>query len=130
MTRYNLIAAPVAGIEPVNGWTLFSYEEPDGDRFWADAYFARGPVRDVMLDVSRFGFTPSQERFAWLVRRGFPKRRGIGPWDDTEIEHMIGQEEAFADQCNTASAIHSIAKAGASRAAMAEAVQRMSASIV
>lgn len=80
---------PVADIAPVDGWVLWTWPETDGDGFETDAYFARGPHTDVALDVSRFRFTPSQERFAWLVRNGFPPRRRFGPWDDTEIEQAM-----------------------------------------
>ena len=79
----------VPDIAPVDGWVLWTWPETDGDGFETDAYFARGPHTDVALDVSRFRFTPSQERFAWLVRNGFPPRRRFGPWDDTEIEQAM-----------------------------------------
>lgn len=96
MTRLNVRSAPVSGIMAVDGWTLHAYDEWDSDGFWTDAWFARGAERDVALDVSRFHFSPSQERFAWLVRHDFPRRRGIGPWDDTEIEHEMACEQRRA----------------------------------
>lgn len=80
---------PTADIAPVDGWALHSIECWDGDGFFYNSYVARGPVEDRMLDLCRFRFTPSQDRFAWLVRNGFPARRGFGPWDDTSIEHEI-----------------------------------------
>lgn len=77
-------AGPVVGIEPVDGWELLSF--PDGHRA-TPAYVARSAERDVLLDVSRFRFSPSQDRFAWLVRNSFPKRpHPMGGWDDTDIE--------------------------------------------
>lgn len=89
-------AEPVAGIAPVDGWTLWAWDDLDGDRFTRPAYFARHADRDVMLAVSRFRFTPTQERFAWLVESGFPRRRGIGPWDDAEIDHEIASARTIA----------------------------------
>ncbi|CDO37618.1 hypothetical protein [Novosphingobium sp. KN65.2] len=85
---------PVPGIDPVDGWTLYSAELEDSDGFWKDEYIARGPERDVHLDVSRNRFTPSQDRFAWLVKHGFPRRPKFGPWDDTDIELRISMERA------------------------------------
>ena len=88
---------PVPDIEPVDGWAMFSIEVEDSDGFWTHEYFARGPVRDVHLDTSRFRFTPSQDRFAWLVRHGFPPRTiALAGWDDTEIESRIASERRAA----------------------------------
>lgn len=91
-------ASPVIGIDPVNGWILWSFDEADSDGFFAPAYFARGEREDVLLSVSRFRFSPSQERFAWLVRNGFPRRPGkiLAAWDDTEIEERIAAERLAA----------------------------------
>lgn len=87
---------PVPDLAPVDGWTLFSIEAEDSDGFWKDEYFARGADRDVHLDVSRFRFTPSQDRFAWLVRNQFPRRPDLGPWDDTDIEAALDAERCAA----------------------------------
>lgn len=91
-------ASRVEYIEPVDGWSLFAMDEPDGDGFWTTSYVARCDDGDVMLHTSRFRFTPSQERFAWLVRHGFPRRPGkiLGPWCDLDIEAAIEAERAVA----------------------------------
>lgn len=83
---------PVVGIAPVDGWELRCWESEDGDGFFVNEYVARSATRDIHLDVSRFNFTPSQGRFAWLVRNGFPPRPEFGPWDDTDIEARITAE--------------------------------------
>lgn len=83
---------PVAHVEPVDGWTLFSSETRDGDGFWTRDYSARRGDDEVLLNVSRFLFRPSQERFAYLVRNGFPAPGGIGPWSDTELDALIRAE--------------------------------------
>lgn len=67
------------------GWVLHTYPEDDGDGFSTPAYIARGAERDVMLGVSRFRFTPTQDRFDWLVQAGFP-RCPKGSWTDMEID--------------------------------------------
>ena len=89
-----IISEPVAGITLVDGWELRWHPESDSDGFETRAYVARGPYRDVHLDVSRFRFTPSQDRFAWLVKAGFPPRPTLGPWDDTDIEARMAQQVA------------------------------------
>lgn len=87
-----LAHARVDHVDPVDGWSLHSYPYMDGEGFWRDEYAARRGDAEVPLDVSRFRFTPSQARFAWLVRNGFPPRPAFGPWDDTDIEARIQQE--------------------------------------
>ena len=82
------------GIEPVDGWRLLEGEERDGDRFWTPYYVAVRGAETVQLDVSRFRFTPSQDRFAWLVRNGFPPRPAFGPWDDADIEDRLAAERS------------------------------------
>lgn len=89
-SRYNFPGArEVAGIAPVDGYSLFTYDELDGDGFVTPAYFARGPWRDVKLAVSRFQFTPTQGRFEFLVRNGFPQFPGMGNWSDAEIDEAL-----------------------------------------
>lgn len=85
-------AKPVEGIHPVDGWTLCAFTEDDPDGFQTTAYVARGPDRDVWLDVSRFRFSPSQDRFAWMVKHGFPPCPYLGPWDDTDIDMRLTVE--------------------------------------
>lgn len=85
-------AFPVAGIHPVDGWGLYRVDVLGGENGWYVEYTARGAERDVHLDVSRWRFTPSQDRFAWLVRNGFPPRPAFGPWDDFDIDERIALE--------------------------------------
>lgn len=97
VARFDLRGVPVDGIEPVDGWALYVYDERDLDGFGTDAYFARGPLRDVFLPVSRFHFTPTQARFAWLVNADFPptiERPGgiFTPWCDSDIDaHLLAE---------------------------------------
>jgi hypothetical protein len=88
----------VAGIQPVYGWSLMFLEEEDADGFWRDSYAAERDGKIVFLDVSRFSFEPMQDRFAWLVRNGFPRRpTPFGGWSDAEIDGRIASErEALA----------------------------------
>lgn len=92
--RYAKYAYP--GIEPVDGWTLCSLQETDGDGFHFTSYFAVRGNEQRSLNVSRFRFSPSQARFAFLARNGFPHRPGklLGPWDDTDIEMALAVEAA------------------------------------
>ncbi|MBB4859661.1 hypothetical protein HNO88_002990 [Novosphingobium chloroacetimidivorans] len=96
--RHSFAADTVTGIEPVYGWSLLSFEEEDSDGFWRDNYVARQGAREVLVDVSCFQFKPTQERFAWLVRNGFPRRpTPFGGWSDAEIDARIAAErEAMA----------------------------------
>lgn len=88
--RFNIPdAREVDGVSPVDGWRLFTFDEPDGDGFSTPAYFARGPWRDVMLPVSRFSFTPTQGRFEFLVRNGFPFFPERGNWTDDVIDNAL-----------------------------------------
>lgn len=77
---------PVESIHPVDGWMLLWIDERDSDGFWTRLYVAHRDGVDVPLNVSRFHFRPSQDRFAWLVRNGFPSSSGIGPWTDALID--------------------------------------------
>jgi hypothetical protein len=83
----------VADVDPVYGWSLMSFEAEDSDGFWSDHYVAVAGCRFIQLDVSRHCFKPTQERFAWLVRNGFPKRpTPNGGWFDDEIDARIATE--------------------------------------
>jgi hypothetical protein len=90
--------ALVPRIEPVDGWTLLSRLERDGDGFPCEDFFAARQGELRVLNVCRFRFSPSQERFAWLVRNSFPQRPGkiLGPWDDTDIEAALATERRAA----------------------------------
>lgn len=87
------ISATVVGIEPVDGWVLWATSDQDGDGFWYEDYFARSATSDHYLHVSRFGFTPTQERFAFLVRNGFPsftvRSGGRAPWCNETLDAAI-----------------------------------------
>jgi hypothetical protein len=94
LQRYN--APPVPGIEPVQGWQLCELVEFDRSGFRSTTYIASSADQDVVLNLSRFRFTPSQARFAFLVEHGFPASPNIGPWDDTDIEMRLAVPEVAA----------------------------------
>lgn len=96
LQTHRIPASLLLEIEPVNGWQLCALTERDGDGFDYQTYIARNAECDVILSVSRFRFTPSQDRFAWLVRAGFPASPNIGPWDDTDIEMRMVVPELAA----------------------------------
>lgn len=87
-------ALPVASIKPVQGWQLCELIEDDDDGFSRPSYVARSAERDVFLNVSRFHFSPSQARFAWLVEHGFPCASGCGPWTDIELDGQLARKVA------------------------------------
>ncbi|MBF5091943.1 hypothetical protein F1640_18480 [Novosphingobium sp. NBM11] len=91
MSGQRFAGVPVPGIEPVKGWTLMEGVEEDGDGFRTRSYFARGRVSDVLIQHSRFRFTPTQERFAFLAVRGFPRYIDghAGPITDDVIDRAI-----------------------------------------
>lgn len=91
-------ASPVTDIQPVNGWALMSIADRDGDGFHFAEYIARGQVRDVHLDVSRFRseFTATQQRFAWLAEAGFPCCPAIGPWSNRTLDAAIARDDRRA----------------------------------
>lgn len=84
------------GIEPVDGWYLHEYEDEDSDGFTTSGYFASNGERDVFFDHCRFNFSPTQERFEYLVRRGFPRLGGIGPTQNKHIDEAIRNERALS----------------------------------
>lgn len=94
LSRHHL--SPVPGILPVNGWHLGVSTEWDGGGFSYPEYAAVRGDEVRQLDTSRFRFTPSQDRFSWLVRNGFPPRPTLGPWDDTDIEMRLAVEAVAA----------------------------------
>lgn len=92
-------ARKVAGIIPVNGWSLLALDEHGDDRIQTITYIAQSADEDVVLQVSRFGFTPTQDRFAWLVGNGFPgpvERAGgcLTPLCDDDIDAALTQQVA------------------------------------
>lgn len=89
-------ATPDAGFEPVDGFTLVSMIEDDSDGFTSRLFFARKDGFDTFLDVSRFNFPMTQDRFAWLALNGFPARRGVAPWFGDEVDAAIASEQVSA----------------------------------
>jgi hypothetical protein len=90
--------ARVANVSPVCGWELRTAWNAPG---YPEPYIARGPAFDVLLSVSPHNFTPSQARFDWLVRSGFPTgvvgRFGAhGPLCDCSIDAAIAAERVAA----------------------------------
>lgn len=100
------ISATVVGIEPVDGWVLWATSDQDGEGFWSEDYFARSATRDRYLHVSRFDFTPTQERFAFLVRNGFPSfvvgSGGRAPWCNETLDAAIERADNRAQQARAA----------------------------
>lgn len=95
--REFLEAEPFPGIDPVDGFVLCGILRPTNDGFDRLTWFARCGTLNRILCVSPTRFTPSQDRFAWLVRNDFPKP-SIGVWDDCDIEYAIGCERLASDQ--------------------------------
>lgn len=92
-------ASVVSRIGPHKGWVLCWYDEGDSDGFRTPGYYALCPHGGVQtIQHSRFLFTPTQERFNWLVDNGFPSPREIngskGPWTDAEIDALIDDAHA------------------------------------
>lgn len=81
-------ASIVTEIKPVDGCCLCEIREDDGDGFSTIGYIARAEDEDFSLNVSRFFFTPTQERFAFLVRN-----RGLsgpfGSWTNAAIDAAL-----------------------------------------
>lgn len=78
-----------------DGWRLEVEPYQDGDGFWTDEYYAvRGEERRH-LHHSRFSFTPTQERVAYLIDAGFPSHPPrpegscLGPWSDKDVDEAI-----------------------------------------
>lgn len=85
-------AAP--GIFPVDGWTLFEGPEPDSEGFNRYRFSARRGAVEQRLDVSGLCFTPTQERFSWLVRNGFPTAPGVGAWSSADVDAQLALDRA------------------------------------
>lgn len=88
------------------GWTLFTDEEEDSDGFYTDEYYAQKGEERRSLHHSRFSFTPTLERFAFLIDAGFPScpphcaERGFyHPWSDEDVDAEI--EKLRKEQCTT-----------------------------
>lgn len=90
----------VGPILPCAGWTLMMTEEWDSEGFVTDLYYARSDAEDRLIHHSRFDFSPTQARFDWLVRNGFPHSPGGGPWTSVLLDAAMDPELApsFARQ--------------------------------
>jgi hypothetical protein len=94
-------ASPVDSVRPYQGWALVTFSDAsDRDRQPTTEYVARSADCDVLLCVSD-DFEPSQPRFEWLVRTGFPQglRRRTGvttPIDNDDIDGAIALERSAA----------------------------------
>lgn len=92
--RLFLRALRDAGLHPHKGWRLFYTDEADGERFTTPAYTA---VRDDglarIVHASPFHFTPTQDRFAWLVDHGFPMA-AFGNWFDADLDAAMAMQVA------------------------------------
>lgn len=82
------------GIEPCDGWALYQYDEEDSDGFITNAYFASNGVIDRYLSHARFWFDPTQERFDFLVRAGFPDLGSKGPMTNEDVDVAMVQARA------------------------------------
>ncbi|WP_310530684.1 hypothetical protein [Novosphingobium sp.] len=100
LERHRYTWATVPGIEPVDGWTLLVRDFQDDERFWYAEYIAVRGQFERSLHTSRFRFTPTQERFAFLIanpQRAFVGRSGVlGSWDDASIDAAIAAEAVLA----------------------------------
>lgn len=86
----------VDGIDPVDGWSLYSYIEEDSDGFTTPGYFASNGERDVFFNHARFWFDPTQERFDFLVRAGFPLINKVSAFTNEDIDYAIVQARTAA----------------------------------
>lgn len=83
------------------GWRLEVDEARDGDGFGYPVFWAVRGEECKLLQCSRFSFTPTQERFAFLVDNNFPshpprpdgKRYPLGPWTDKDLDAAIKETE-------------------------------------
>lgn len=87
-------ATPVAGIDEVDGWRLLEIDSDDLSKIAISAYVARRDGLDVLLNTSTRHFIPTNERFAWIVRAGFPLGKiapggAIGPLTNDFIDAGI-----------------------------------------
>ena len=86
----------VPGIEPVDGWQLLTFDYEDGDGFIRPGFYAYRFGEYRLLNTSRFSFTPTQERFAWIVNNGFPRGIVFGQiqsnlWNDGIDKILAGE---------------------------------------
>ena len=94
-----LNVTPIEGVE-CDGWQV---AEMGGQSRYDDTieWVAVRGGESVLLGVSRFRFSPNQERFAWLVRNGFPAQTmrpggATSPIDNDDIDAWIKAEGAGA----------------------------------
>jgi hypothetical protein len=85
----SFIGSALPGIAPCEGWVLRAYPDDDGDGFTTIAYVADRDDESCLLGTCRFDFDPTQERFDYLVKAGFPSAPGGGPWTNEKIDGAI-----------------------------------------
>lgn len=90
-TLHFICTHPVDGIDPVDGWCLYSASDWDSDGFRHIIYAARRGDCERILNVSRFFWDATQENFAFLVRNDFPAPSGTGPWTSGEIAERLAE---------------------------------------
>lgn len=90
------VGAVLPGMKPCDGWVLRVYPEDDSDGFTTTGYVAVRDDEVCLLGHCRFDFTPTQERFDWLVREGFPRAPGGGPWTNAKLDWAITRLKAVA----------------------------------
>lgn len=91
----------VHGIEPVEGWHLLVLQDASGWLAPREFAAAKAGWGVVHLGVSRWAFDPTQDRFAWLVRNGFPgqamRPSGVRtPLTNADIDAAIAAEAVAA----------------------------------
>lgn len=73
-------------------WTCVQTDDEDSDGFYTDGWHAKNKVtgESRIIHHSRFRFTMTPERFAWLVENDFPKNKtkwgAPANWDNADID--------------------------------------------
>lgn len=91
----------VDGIEPVDGWHLCCHIDGTSHTTGRKCYVACRDGVGEWLDLSAHDFTPTQARWEWFVRAGFPLSPRwpngiIAPWSDDLIDAQIRAEDPGA----------------------------------
>jgi hypothetical protein len=100
-TTHRYRAERVAGIDPVDGWSLYDFiDNSDFEQLPTREYVARNADCDVLLNVCERKFSPTTERFAWLVRNGFPAgaahHGALFPFSNEDIDAACAQSMGIA----------------------------------
>ena len=74
------------------GWVCVTEDDQDDDGFYKYSHYAMKDGVRKSLHGSPFlrSFTPTQERFAYLVDHNFPRAKK-GNWFSHEIDELIAQ---------------------------------------